>query len=147
MCEGHHSLDCTLSVLCHFLLLSLSSHASLPKWRICWMGPIKVHNIAMVGILCDDTMSGRPKIRTVEKISGNLILAGWHLYKRDIILASSLPPAHLSPPLLSIRPWKMFLEILQTSDGVSFLVKLQKKEALTKAFFWEFCEISKNTFL
>ena len=98
MCEGHHSLDCTLSVLCHFLLLSLSSHASLPKWRICWMGPIKVHNIAMVGILCDDTMSGRPKIRTVEKISGNLILAGWHLYNRDIILASPLPPAPLSPP-------------------------------------------------
>ena len=97
----------------------------------------------MVGILCDDTMSGRPKIRTVEKISGNLILAGWHLYKRDIILASSLPL-----PLPSIRPWKVFLEILQNaSDSVSFLAKLQKKEALTKALFWEFCEISKNTFL
>ena len=78
-----------------------------------------------------------------RKISRNLILAGWHLYKRDIILASSLPL-----PLPSIRPWKVFLEILQNaSDSVSFLAKLQKKEALTKALFWEFCEISKNTFL
>ena len=33
----------------------------LPKWRTCWMSHIKIHNIAMVGILCDDTMSELPK--------------------------------------------------------------------------------------
>ena len=43
---------------------------SLPKWRTCWIAPIKIHNIAMGGILCD-----------VEnmKISCNLIQAGLHL--------------------------------------------------------------------
>ena len=35
---------------------------SLPKWRTCWMDPTKIHNIAMAGILCDETMSERSKI-------------------------------------------------------------------------------------
>ena len=39
LCEGHHFFDCTPSFLCHFLLLSLST--LLPKWRTCWMAPIK----------------------------------------------------------------------------------------------------------
>ena len=34
-----------------FLLLSLST--SLPKWRSCWMAPIKIHDIAIGGILCN----------------------------------------------------------------------------------------------
>ena len=64
LCEGHHFFDCTPSFLCHFLLLSSST--PLPKWHTCRMASIKIHNIAMGGILCD-----------VEnmKISCNLILA------------------------------------------------------------------------
>ena len=34
----------------------------LSKWRTCWTVPIKIHNIAMEGILCDDIMSERLKI-------------------------------------------------------------------------------------
>ena len=34
----------------------------LPKRRTCWMVTIKIYNIAMVGVLCDDTMSEWPKI-------------------------------------------------------------------------------------
>ena len=34
----------------------------LPKWRTCLMFPIKIHTIAMGGILCDDIMSQRLKI-------------------------------------------------------------------------------------
>ena len=53
---------------------------------------------------------------------------------------------------------KVFLEILQnpqenTCARVLFLIKLQayaynfiKKETLAQVFFFEFCEISKNTF-
>ena len=37
----------------------------------------------MVGILCDDIMSERSKMR---KSLPYLILAGWHLSERDIIL-------------------------------------------------------------
>ena len=33
----------------------------LPKWRTCWVAPIKMHNIAMGDILCDD-LSERSKI-------------------------------------------------------------------------------------
>ena len=39
------------------------------NWSTCWMAPIKIHNIAMVGILHDDTMSEWSKI-----ISRNVIL-------------------------------------------------------------------------
>ena len=34
----------------------------LPKWRTCWMSPIKIRNITMGGILYDDIMSERSKI-------------------------------------------------------------------------------------
>ena len=30
-----------------------------PKWHNCWMAPIRVHNIAMGGIRCDDVKSGQ----------------------------------------------------------------------------------------
>ena len=51
-----------------FLSMSLSVaffvfFLPLPKEATCWMTPIKIHNIAMVGILCDDTMSEQSKIR------------------------------------------------------------------------------------
>ena len=53
-----------LSLLWLNALLSMSFFVaffvdSLPllKWCTCWMAPIKIHNIAMVGILPDDTMS------------------------------------------------------------------------------------------
>ena len=54
---------------------------------------------------------------------------------------------------------KVFLEILQNSQEntcarVSFLIKLQalrlqlfKRDTLTQVFSYEFCEISKNTFV
>ena len=68
LCEGYHFFDCTLSFLCRFLLFSSST--PLPKWRTCcWMVPIKIHDIAMDGNLCD--------IKN-KKISWYLILAGWH---------------------------------------------------------------------
>ena len=34
----------------------------LPTWCVCWMAAKKIRNIAMLGILCDDTMSERLKI-------------------------------------------------------------------------------------
>ena len=49
--------------------LLLSSSTLLPKWRTCWMAPIKIH-ITIVGIPCG--------IENI-KISWNLILADWHL--------------------------------------------------------------------
>ena len=74
LCERHHCFDCTPSLLCHFLLFSLST--LLPKWHTCCMTPTKIHNISMGGILCDmENM----------KITCNLILAGWHLWERVIL--------------------------------------------------------------
>ena len=51
-----------------FFLYSLQ----LLKWCTCWMAPIKIHNIAMGGILCDDIMIKPLKI---WKSLCNLILA------------------------------------------------------------------------
>ena len=34
----------------------------LPKRHTCWMSPIKIHNIAMGGILCYDIMTERSKV-------------------------------------------------------------------------------------
>ena len=34
----------------------------LPKWRTCWVVPIKIYSIAMGGILCHGIMSERSKI-------------------------------------------------------------------------------------
>ena len=62
LCERHHFfwlhalLSMAFSVA--FFVFSLLS----PNWLICWMAPIKIHNTAMVGILCDDTMRERSKI-------------------------------------------------------------------------------------
>ena len=65
-CTRHHFFDCTTYLLYFFLLFSLSTL----KWRPCWMAPIKIHNVAVGGILCNfENM----------KISCNLILAGWLL--------------------------------------------------------------------
>ena len=49
----------------------------LPKWRNCWMASIKVHNVAMDGILCE--------VKNM-KIFCNFILAGRHLSEFDITL-------------------------------------------------------------
>ena len=49
--ETHHFFKCALSFLCQFLLFSSST--PLPKWRTCWMVPIKIHNIVMGCILRD----------------------------------------------------------------------------------------------
>ena len=75
LCERHHFFDCTPSLLCHFLLLPSST--LLHKWRTCCITPIKIHNISMGRTLCD---------MENKKISCNLILAGWHLSERDLIL-------------------------------------------------------------
>ena len=45
-------------IFCCFLRLLFP----LPKWRTCWIAPIKIHDNAMVGILCNDNMSERSKI-------------------------------------------------------------------------------------
>ena len=62
LCEGHYFFDCTNSFLCHFLLLFFVFSIPLPTWCVCWMAAKKMHNIARLGILCDDTMSERSKI-------------------------------------------------------------------------------------
>ena len=57
MCKGHHYFDCAPSfILYNFLLLSL---LSLPPCQMTNLlnNPMKIHDNAMVGILCDDTMS------------------------------------------------------------------------------------------
>ena len=68
LCEGRHMFDGTSSPRCHLLLLPSST--LLPKWRTCWMTPMKIHNILMSVILCG--------IENM-KISWNLIIAGLHL--------------------------------------------------------------------
>ena len=45
-------------IFCCFLRLLFP----LPKWRTCWIAPIKIYDNAMVGILCNDNMSERSKI-------------------------------------------------------------------------------------
>ena len=57
------------SLFWQYALLSMSFFVfvfvySLPltKWHTCWMAPKKIYNIAMVGILCDDTMREQLKI-------------------------------------------------------------------------------------
>ena len=57
ICVLHAFLPMSLSVA--FFVFSLH----LPKEPTCWMAPIKTHNIAMVGILCDDTMSEQSQLR------------------------------------------------------------------------------------
>ena len=55
----HALLYMSLWSLCvAFLVYSLP----LLKWCTWWMAPIKIHNIAMGGILCDDIMNERSKI-------------------------------------------------------------------------------------
>ena len=77
LCEGHHFFNCIPSLLCHFLLLSLSDSPSQVMYLLKWMTPMKIYNISMGGILCD--------IENM-KISCNLIIAGWHLKEHDLIL-------------------------------------------------------------
>ena len=65
LCEGHHVFWVrallTMSSFVAFFVYSLP----LTKWGNCWMTPIKIHNIAMAGILCDDIMSELSKISLV----------------------------------------------------------------------------------
>ena len=49
----------SMSLPVAFFIFSLP----LPKEPTCWMAAIKIHNIVMVGILCDDIMSEQSKIR------------------------------------------------------------------------------------
>ena len=62
----------SMSLFIAFFVYSLP----LSKWRTCW---IKIHNIAIEGILCDDIMSRLSKIWKSLKYLCNLILTGWHL--------------------------------------------------------------------
>ena len=57
-----------------------------PNWHTCWMVPIKIHNITMVSILCDDMWWYYGWIGKTTAISCNLILASLHLQERAIIL-------------------------------------------------------------
>ena len=63
LCENHHFFYRMFSFLCHFFVAFFLSTLPLPKWRTCLMFPLKIHNVAMGGILCDDIMSERSKIR------------------------------------------------------------------------------------
>ena len=65
----HGRICVRLSLLWLNALLSISFFVaffaySIPilKWCTCWVAPIKIYNIEMVGILCDDTMSEQSKI-------------------------------------------------------------------------------------
>ena len=42
--------------------LRLFPRPLLPKWRICRMALIKLHNIAIVGFVCDDIMNEQSKM-------------------------------------------------------------------------------------
>ena len=61
MCEEHPFFDFAPFLLCHFLLISSSTPPPppFPKWRTCWMVPIKIYGLAMGDILCDDIMNER----------------------------------------------------------------------------------------
>ena len=48
----------SISLFVAFFIYSLT----LSKWCTCWMAPIKIHNIAMVGILSNEIMNERLKI-------------------------------------------------------------------------------------
>ena len=48
----------SISLFVAFFIYSLT----LPKWCTCWMASIKIHNIAMVGILSNEIMNERLKI-------------------------------------------------------------------------------------
>ena len=48
----------SISLFVAFFIYSLT----LPKWCTCWMAPIMIHNIAMVGILSNEIMNERLKI-------------------------------------------------------------------------------------
>ena len=88
LCEGHHLFDGTLSFLCHILLLSSST--PLPKWRICWMVPIKIQNIATGGILCDVENN---EIRLQFDISWLASVRTWYylrLFLASVVLAMIL---------------------------------------------------------
>ena len=83
LCEGHHFFDCTSSFLCHFLLLSSSTPFPLPKWCTCLMFLIKIRNIAVGGIPCDDIMSERSKMWNSLAINTSWLafLRKWYYFK------------------------------------------------------------------
>ena len=54
--------DCTTFFIYHFCCFLRPLSLSLPKWRFCWMASLKIRNITMKCILCDDIMSERSKI-------------------------------------------------------------------------------------
>ena len=63
LCKGYHFFDSTPSfILYNFLLLSLFSLP--PPFQMTYLlnDPIKIHDNALVGIACDDTMSEQSKI-------------------------------------------------------------------------------------
>ena len=78
----------SMSLFIAFFVYSLP----LSKWRTCW---IKIHNIAIEGILSDDIMSKLSKIWKSLKYLGNLIynwlapLRTWYIL--DFVLTSVVP--------------------------------------------------------
>ena len=55
-------LDCTTFFICHFCCFLRLLSLSLRKWRFCWIASLKIRNITMKCILCDDIMSEWSKI-------------------------------------------------------------------------------------
>ena len=56
---------------------------SLLEWRISWMGHIKMCNIAMGGILCDDIMRERSKYENLLKLDTRWLasLITWYYFR------------------------------------------------------------------
>ena len=56
---------------------------SLLEWRISWMGHIKMCNIAMGGILCDDIMRERSKYENLLKLDTSWLasLITWYYFR------------------------------------------------------------------
>ena len=63
----------TFFIFCLFLL----------EWRISWMGHIKMCNIAMGGILCDDIMRERSKYENLLKLDTSWLasLITWYYFR------------------------------------------------------------------
>ena len=88
MCKGHHYFDCAPSfILYNFLLLSLFS---LPPCQMTSLlnNPMKIDDNAMVGILCDDTMSENYANLLQFNTSWWAFLGPWYYFRLCFSLSS-----------------------------------------------------------
>ena len=94
----HALLSMSFSVA--FFVFSLP----FPKKPTCWMIPIKIHNIVMVGILCDDTISEQSKIWLQSNTSWLTSLETWYYFRLCFSFSCSgydvtlIKKAHIATP-------------------------------------------------